>query len=213
MKLLTPRSLISVSFSICLPGLVSGNCNPQSCAGALAGSLAPSVAGAAAGESATIAGCAAASVLTAILPFLAPVDLICWAVAAIEPIVTGGGPIALAGLAGGCDSCTAAKPCDRNDAVARKHGCGTDDPGAVTLGPDKCVQLRTSILPKDRKDTDRDQPQGTGPHGALRPVYTFHCANHGLVVDTSGSTCYWDCSWCTDQCPPPQKKLARTLQA
>lgn len=117
------RSLVSIPL-LSLPTIISANCNPESCAGALGGAIVPSVPAAVAAESATIGGCVAATLISIILPALAPVSMVCWGLAAIEPAITAGGPIALAGLAGGCFDCTAAKPCDKNDEVARSHGCG-----------------------------------------------------------------------------------------
>ena len=117
------QSLVPIPF-LSLPTLIHAACNPESCAGALGGAIVPSVPAAVAAEGATIGGCVAATLISIIIPALAPVSMVCWGLAAIEPAVTAGGPIALAGLAGGCFDCTAAKPCDQNDAVARSHGCG-----------------------------------------------------------------------------------------
>ena len=108
-----------------LPTLISGACNPESCAGALGGAVAGEVPGAAALDLAvTSTGCAAATLLSPLMPFLIPVDIICWALAGASAAAVSGGAVALAGTAGGCFDCKAAKPCDKNDAVARSHGCG-----------------------------------------------------------------------------------------
>ena len=121
-------SQVVVSLStLYLPAIVNANCNKQSCGGALAGGVAGEAIGVAAGGlTTTIAGasgCAAATVLSFIFPELIPVDIVCWGLVGAADAAVVGGPVALAGLAGGCDNCRAAKPCDKTDTVAMAHGC------------------------------------------------------------------------------------------
>jgi len=75
---------------------------------------------AATAASASTAVCAAVISVTLIQPELPPADLIC---AAVVGGLAASGEIAIGATAGGCFDCTMAKPCSKDDAVARGHGC------------------------------------------------------------------------------------------